>query len=59
MEKKFTEIWNTLVEEHDYERGDIVDYADVVEACNKNNLPYMSPQEVSDFEKEYSLIIEW
>lgn len=59
MEKKFETIWNTLVEEHDYERGDIVDYNDILEACSIANLPNMSMQEVSDFEKEYGLIIEW
>lgn len=59
MEKNFNEIWNTLTEDYGYERGDIVDYGDIIYACDSNNLPHMSMQDVSNFEKEYGLIIEW
>lgn len=59
MENKFEKVWNTLVDEYDYDRGDIVDYNDILEACSKNFLPHLNMQEVSDFEKEYGLIINW
>ena len=60
MEKNFEEIMEELKSSFGYDgRGDIVDYADIISACNALNLPLMSMQDVSDFEKAYNLIIEW
>lgn len=59
MEKKFEEIYNTLFEDYGYERGDIVAYEDIIHACDTNNLPMLTMQEVTDFEKAYDFIIEW
>lgn len=59
MEKKFEEIWNYLVDEYGYEKGDIIPYEDVLEATDLLGFPLMSMQEVSDFEKTLNIDIEW
>lgn len=59
MNKKFKEIWYSLMRDYNYGEGETVEYADVLKAVEDLHYPMLTMQEVSDLEKEAKIEIEW